>query len=590
MLGLKIPRMGILYRYEKEYRHLPIKSSGLCYRNNPNSLFKKYANLLTEFVSHDLGRDYLDIPKFNKPISLMLPNGFHIGISDSRKTAEGFMWVYTRPVYSPKLTPALRELDAYLPHIRDSKEALEMLFWSLGLSKHRPYQMPPRLALEVMFYTMPDVNPDADPETNSFDGWIQRSGVDMTLANIRAEAEGNSSNSSSGNAGVANLQASTTTNQFQSLLRGGLLFDASSLPDGATLSASVISLFIKDINSALGDPDLDIVSLTTNSDTEWTSTDYANYGSTVFASILQSNLTDETYEAWTLSEAGRNNISKTIVSKFGVRLDWDTDNNFNGTWASGNLNRTKIAYADLALNPPKLVNTYTSVAVTLTEAITITDSATAKIVAKIFTETITIVASVSKQTGKVFTDVITIVASSTAFRTFVKTLTETISITDSIVKAVGKVFGDTITVVASVSKQVSRTFSDTITVVASVIKIQGKLLLENISIDDSLVKAISRIFVNSITVTASVLKQAGKIFTENLTITDSKLVTYIKTFTETITIKDTIRKWLNGLLYTIWDKTVKPTATYTKEPKPTATWTKEAKPTTIWTKEPKPEP
>ena len=209
---------------------------------------------------------------------------------------------------------------------------------------------------------------------------------------------------------------------------------------------------------------------------------------------------------------------------------------------------------------------------------------------KVFTETISISDSISKKVIKTFSEVITLVDSSTQLRVVSKTLTETITIVDSLVKSISKVFTNTLTITDSLLKTLSKIFTETITLVETFIKAQGKILLETVTITDSLVKAVSKVFTNTVSIADSLLKSIGRTFSDTLTITDSKIVGYIKTFTETIKIKDTLRKWLNGLLYTIWGKTAKPTATYTKDPKPTATWTKEAKPTTIWTKEEKPEP
>ena len=75
-------------------------------------------------------------------------------------------------------------------------------------------------------------------------------------------------------------------------------------------------------------------------------------------------MTNAAYNDFTLDATGRDNISLISISKFGLRFNWDTDNNFTGVWASGAASSWESSFADTAgtpetVNDPKLVVTFT---------------------------------------------------------------------------------------------------------------------------------------------------------------------------------------------------------------------------------------
>jgi len=175
---------------------------------------------------------------------------------------------------------------------------------------------------------------------------------------------------------------------------------------------------------------------------------------------------------------------------------------------------------------------------------------------------------------------------------------EVVALGGSVIKKVNKAQKETITTTDALAKKTSRGLSETIAIVEtfakSKIAIRG--FLETITLTDIFARAVTyaRTLTETITLTDTFTKMATfvKSLTETITIAETfaKLQTHIRTFTETITIHDKIRRYLNGLLVSIWSKIEKQTTTFTKSAKPTTTFTKVVKSLTdIWTKSEKPE-
>lgn len=214
------------------------------------------------------------------------------------------------------------------------------------------------------------VFPDAgDPGTTSVDGQVRRQTVDQTLANIRSGA-GNNHSSTDTDMVAAYLAASTTTNQFQRLVRGIFLFDTSALGAGATISAAIFSLYGNNGTLGavkvgdLGTTPLHVAGSTPASNTTLADSDYGQCQTTTFGNIAYASFTINQYNDISLNASGQSNISLTGVSKFSTQLEWDINNSFGGTWVSGQVTAFDCNYADQAgtTQDPKLVVTYTPAA------------------------------------------------------------------------------------------------------------------------------------------------------------------------------------------------------------------------------------
>jgi hypothetical protein len=118
------------------------------------------------------------------------------------------------------------------------------------------------------------------------------------------------------------------------LKRAIFLFDTSAL-SGGTPTAATIGLYCNSgVETGLGSFEVDIVSSNPNANTTLQNDDYADLGTTVFSSKASGIISATTMISFSLNADGLTNISKTGISKFGARINWDTDNSFGGTWAS----------------------------------------------------------------------------------------------------------------------------------------------------------------------------------------------------------------------------------------------------------------
>jgi len=205
-------------------------------------------------------------------------------------------------------------------------------------------------------------NPDANPETTSVDGTVDRGGVNETFGTIRGGAGTSSSDTVGSGSGVPRLSATTTTDQYSLLTRGIYLFDTSSLGAGAIISAATFSLYIDGASNAFSAA-LNVTSSAPASNTALVSGDYAvaGFGGTDFATdITIASLTINQYTDWTLNATGIAAISLTGITKFACRFTHDIDNTAP-TWSSGADAFITPHFAD-GTNKPKLTVTYTPLA------------------------------------------------------------------------------------------------------------------------------------------------------------------------------------------------------------------------------------
>ncbi len=321
----------------------------LCYANNPKSLFKKYARLITWFSRTQLGRDYLGVPK---DIRLMLPNGY---------LHEGQGTFYTRPVYFPKLSPALRKIDMVSNWIKNAQEAKEFLLWQLNLLRKPAFV--PRLATAIMFKD-DTFYPDPHEEVSSVDGKVYRfqaSGEDWAV--MQPHTDGTAAADDEAALEMIRIRCDANANKWDIILRGIFLFDTSSLPlpDTTTISDGVLTLFgqvavVNDFTDSIA-----LVSSNPALDTVLGAADYNQLGTTLFANLLAVSAWNDTGVAnpFTLLQVGINAISVDDITKFGVRSEADRAN-AEPAYSAGNQTQVFCYGAEQAgidLDP-KLVVTY----------------------------------------------------------------------------------------------------------------------------------------------------------------------------------------------------------------------------------------
>lgn len=334
-------------------------------------------------------------------------------------------------------------------------------------------------ALSFGFATL-TVRPDAgSPGTTSVDGSVDRNVVSEAFSTIRNGA-GTTAFAASAGDDPGYLAASTTVNEYAYLRRGIYLFDTSAIPDAATISAAVFSLFGYAKTNGLGSPGLDVVATTPASDTTLTASDYGQFGTTVFAT--------KAYAAWdgggtiyndfTLDSNGIAAVSLTGVSKFGTRLTWDTSNSFGGAWSSSADSHYETATADQSgtSEDPKLVVTYATVfTTTLTESVTLVD-VTLKQPERILVESVNPVDVFTSSFiyAKILLDGIIAVDT---FRQVIiaKLLAESLALGDSMIRGLSRTFSDSVTPVDVFARILGKTLTATLNLVTRLFPYLGGL-------------------------------------------------------------------------------------------------------------------
>lgn len=205
--------------------------------------------------------------------------------------------------------------------------------------------------------------PDAHTETTSVDGYVTE-GTDAIWATIKADA-GESANDTDVVFYLLFFSTSSTTDIWSLIYRGIFLFDTSGLPDGATISAAVLSLYgyIKSDTLEIT-PNVCIYSSAPASNNDLVAGDYDSLGTTAFSNtITYANwlVADPFWNNFTLNTAGKAAISLTGVSKFGSRNPTYDVGTSTPTWVSAKSCYLGSYSAEQGEGyKPKLVVTYTA--------------------------------------------------------------------------------------------------------------------------------------------------------------------------------------------------------------------------------------
>lgn len=213
--------------------------------------------------------------------------------------------------------------------------------------------------------TIPFINnvkifyPDANVETTSMDAYTRRGGVDESFATIIAGAGNLSGDTDTGSGTI--IETSATSNQFARVQRPLWLFDTSELTSIVNLTTGKIYLYGTSKGNGLsGSPEYDIVSSNPASNTSVANSDYGTFGSTPYSSKAYADYSASGYNEFLLDSTGLATISKTGISKFGGKINWDTDASFGGSWASAQECSFSHYMSDNGNYKPMLVVEYTT--------------------------------------------------------------------------------------------------------------------------------------------------------------------------------------------------------------------------------------
>jgi hypothetical protein len=210
--------------------------------------------------------------------------------------------------------------------------------------------------------------PDADPETNTVDGYVEHYGAgNFSWATLRAAAGANARGG--WDYDIVHVIVSGSSNTLWNLMgRSIFLFDTSTLTSGASISAAVMSIYgYSKQDQNVITPSTMLYTSAPATDTAVVSGDFDSLGA-----VAQSD-TAITYAGWsvtayndiTLNSTGIGNISKTGITKYGCRSgNYDGPNSEPSyTWvAIDSWSEVSGYYADQdgTANDPKLVVTYST--------------------------------------------------------------------------------------------------------------------------------------------------------------------------------------------------------------------------------------
>ncbi len=234
-------------------------------------------------------------------------------------------------------------------HIKNKREAF--LHYS-GLERSNKYPQ--------IYLTTSTFNPVAGANS-PVDGQANRNNTSESWAALIA-GNGTGSNPSDTQNNIWFTNATSSSNQFQFLLRNFFAFDTSPLGSFATISSATFSVFISAVtngglNTVVG---LYLGTLASNANVV-----NADYQGTSGNTTLQSNTTPTTagistsaFLDFALNSTGLSNINKTGVTVFGGRFTQDVSG-VQPTWVSGQTDSVQGNYADQGANIPKLIINFT---------------------------------------------------------------------------------------------------------------------------------------------------------------------------------------------------------------------------------------
>jgi hypothetical protein len=203
------------------------------------------------------------------------------------------------------------------------------------------------------------------PETfyPSLDGYVDHFQTNQTWATIH-DAAGNTADNVSAYSGTVQIVSTSTTNTWSAIVRSIYLFDTSALPDNAIISSATFSVYGGDkVDQGSWSPTMNIYSVNPSSNTSLTATDYATFGTTTYcdAAITYANMNAAGYNNFTLNSTGLSNISKTGITKIGLREATYDVANSAPTYVASKQFYFRGYYSEQGAGyQPKLVVTYTT--------------------------------------------------------------------------------------------------------------------------------------------------------------------------------------------------------------------------------------
>ncbi len=169
--------------------------------------------------------------------------------------------------------------------------------------------------------------PDAgDPGLTSVDGYVQRVSDCSTWSNVRDG--GGTAAYAAGTSFSVGLNAAYCSGTWYIMSRAITLFNTSAIGSTSTITSATYSLWnLTKRDELTPSGAMSVVTTNPASNTTLAASDYLQTGDILQAPIITlANITTNAYNDFALNSTGLSNISKTGVTKFGMRLDADRTN------------------------------------------------------------------------------------------------------------------------------------------------------------------------------------------------------------------------------------------------------------------------
>ena len=208
--------------------------------------------------------------------------------------------------------------------------------------------------------------PDADAESTSVDGWVQRN--DLVIWDTIHDAAAGTATDDAAATSEASFFTSVVVDKFLDIFRAYLLFDTSSIPDGATIISATLRVFgtAKLDTRPWGDLTWNVFSSDPNTDTALVVGDYSLVGATPFAGpIDHADYDIAGFNTFVLNAAGLAAISDTGITKYSIREATYDAPDIEPAWANNKEAQIIFQTADGA-NPPELIVVFNIAEITAT--------------------------------------------------------------------------------------------------------------------------------------------------------------------------------------------------------------------------------
>jgi PKD repeat protein len=141
------------------------------------------------------------------------------------------------------------------------------------------------------------------------------------------------------------MTANNATLRYSILMRGGVTWDTSSVPDTATITSATITGYAGDYGATMGQPNFSWVDFSpTNKSSYLYTTDFNNTAFTVQSDAVpySSMTTLNAPVVWTLNAAGLASLNKTGLTSFMLDNNWSIANTEPSAWAASQLSYAGI--------------------------------------------------------------------------------------------------------------------------------------------------------------------------------------------------------------------------------------------------------